>query len=126
MKKRFGLVILLGFMIGLFLGLTYSKWEYLTWRYSSDLKAAIQNYNYKSDLPTEPKLLKVIQYKEQSAKVFMILWDSGGGDRIYVLRREMNGEWVVHDTELCTTSNGRASCFFPWYSPVRSIREQIN
>lgn len=122
MSKR-SLYILVALFLS-FVTVTYGKWEYLTWKHSAELKSALQDELYQSDLSREPLLLKVIRYTDQNAQVFTILWQKGGGDRMFYLRKESNGEWKVYDGELCTTSNGLARCFFPWYSPIRSTKEQ--
>ncbi|NJK27884.1 MAG: hypothetical protein HC925_04260 [Coleofasciculaceae cyanobacterium SM2_3_26] len=101
--------------------LTYGRWEWLTWRHGAAFRQAIARsleeevYCYVA----APKALKVLQYRDLSARAFV----KDETDSTYLVNfvKDTAGNWQFHNQGICyietvkTTQGGSADGCFYWY-----------
>lgn len=90
-----------------FLGLTYGKWEYLTWRYGDEIRVAL---HHQLDI----EQLKVLSREKTRGKVF--IEDPEGNKWIYYLRKGTPGGYLIDDYKvLHSTKDDSVSQLLYWY-----------
>lgn len=119
--------ILLGFIlipVIIFLSLTYGKWEILSAQHSDEFTNPIISDSDNGCLTEPAKIIKVMEYSENNAKVFV----KGNSNSTYLMDfKKINNVWTIKysnadDTDeychyeiLNTTMGGSADTIY-WYN----------
>ena len=109
--------------LGLAWLMTYGRWEFLSQKYAKEFIQPIYNDTEKGCLLDYPKLLKVMNYTDSKAQVFMkasnkstflVDFTKNGGS--WTMREKINDtQWVCNFTVINSRTGGSAKGIY-WYN----------